>query len=361
MVRQHQQVGHQPQPAGDGGAEREGRGLVERLVAAGVEPLVRGGGVLAERDGVVAALLGRLGDPGHPGRGDQRRVVADGDDRVVDGELHGCSLQQGQAGQRVALAAALADHEGRRGEVGDVAGQRVAAAGQRGPRVGGAAADRDRLEHVVGDRPAHGVGVPRGEGLADGGGLGGPAVMLDVGVVGLHGQVEGDHPAGVHDRPLGVLVVDGGDHPAVLSGDALVLALVLALGGALGQRGPDHVVPPGPGEQAVADDPVGRPAGRRRHQPVERAEQDRRVDAAEHRRADHGVDPVELPVVADALPVLRLQPGADGADQVGHARDRPVGGDAEPVPVDLVRAGAEAEEDAPGRVVPGAAMPAACA
>jgi hypothetical protein len=176
-------------------------------------------------------------------------------------------------------------------------------------------------------------------------------VVLDVGVVGLHGQVEGDHPAGVHDRALGVLVVDGGDHPAVLAGDALALAL----GGALGYRRPDHVVPPGPGEQPVTDDPVGRPSGRRRHQPVERPEQDRRVDAAEHRRADRGVDPVELPVIADALAVLRLQPGADGADQVGHPRDGPVGGDAEPVPVDRVRPGAEAEEDPSGRVPPGAA------
>jgi hypothetical protein len=178
-------------------------------------------------------------------------------------------------------------------------------------------------------------------------------MMVDVGVVGLDGEVEGDHPARVQHCPVGVVVVDGRDHPAML----LRKTCVVGLGGALGHGGPDDVLPPGPGEQAVADDSVRCPAGRGCHQLVERAEQDGRVDAAEHGRAHHRVDLVELPLVAHPLPVFCLQPRANGADQVGHPRDRTVGGHAEPVAVDTEGAGAEAEENPPGGAPPRAADP----
>lgn len=81
---------------------------LERLVAACGEPFVRRRRMLAERDRVVPALLGGLGQ--HRRR-DQGRVIAGGDDRVVNGELNGRSFRK-RVPVRPCLSVSTVFHEG---------------------------------------------------------------------------------------------------------------------------------------------------------------------------------------------------------------------------------------------------------
>ena len=87
-VRQHDDVGDQPDPLGDRGDVGQRRERVERVVAAGVEPLVRRRRVVGERDAVEPRGLGGAGEPGEALTGDELRVVRVGDERIGGPVLH---------------------------------------------------------------------------------------------------------------------------------------------------------------------------------------------------------------------------------------------------------------------------------
>ena len=87
-IRQHDDVRDQPQRGGVGGREAEGDERVEGVVAATVEPALRGRGVVGEPEAVEPRRLRGRGHGCDPGARHQIRVVRVRDERVGDGEPH---------------------------------------------------------------------------------------------------------------------------------------------------------------------------------------------------------------------------------------------------------------------------------
>ena len=81
-VRQHDDVGHQQHPFGAAGHEGEGGERIERIVPAGLQPLVGRGRVVGEPDAVEPRGLGGLGEADQPvGSSGRRRAGGSRSDR----------------------------------------------------------------------------------------------------------------------------------------------------------------------------------------------------------------------------------------------------------------------------------------
>ena len=87
-IGQHDDVRHQLDALGDGGAEGERREGIESVVPAAVEPLLGGRGMIGEAEGVEARALRRLGEADHAPLLEQLRVIGMRDQRVGDRESH---------------------------------------------------------------------------------------------------------------------------------------------------------------------------------------------------------------------------------------------------------------------------------
>ena len=95
-VRQHDDVRDEPDPLGDRRDVGHRRERVERVVPAGVQPLVRRHRVVGERDAVEPGRFGGAGEAGQPLAGHELRVVGVGDERVGGPVLHGMSSDRGR-------------------------------------------------------------------------------------------------------------------------------------------------------------------------------------------------------------------------------------------------------------------------